>query len=638
MRSQVWAEPDDHGVPITSYELEITGPLGYPGLEATSAVGAITSMQHVVTPVRPGDTYEVRLLARNAVGPSQQSAVASLSATADVPAAPPVLSHVVSTSRRQISLSWGASFPNGHPITQYELEWQAVDPMSQTPVGSPTLIVINGDSTFAYVFTYTDASVGYTFQCRAVNLLGPGPFRSSGSVVSLQNQDAPPQPDEAGIAVSGVSSSGALISWNVPSPAVLGALPPISKYIVQLTLEGAPSSSSSGNRRRRRLQGTASAQYTLTAFPAGGGPVVFDTSTVPEFVALLEPFTEYSVRLAASNSAGDGPFSSPISFVTLKAVPGVPGGPEPSTFTQLSMRFVWPRAAPGGGTIAAHTVELCRLVGLEDSPVDACSTLSTTTAVNASAPAGSPAALTLSSTTSGLTTPDGQPMIVPGRRYAFRVKAVNEIGASANYSAVAVSQTAARPDAPAPVALGTGINGLDPTTSIHAVWSAPDAHGSPVLTYDIEVDGQQPPLRLVARELPVLQYVVAPLLPGDMAVVRVRASNEFGVGDYSPAATLAAVATEPSVPTNFSYAPASIVRDSPFRGTIELTWSPSLPVSSSARMPRAYRSSSCPRARPPEPGWRARTAAADFRFLLPLAHAHASLARALAPAGARWRL
>ena len=46
-----------------------------------------------------------------------------------------------------------------------------------------------------------------------------------------------------------------------------------------------------------------------------------------------------------------------------------------------------------------------------------------------------------------------------------------------------------RPDAPAAPVKGAGVPGLEETTSVEVVWVAPNAHGVPIDSYELDVDG-----------------------------------------------------------------------------------------------------------------------------------------------------
>ena len=80
----------------------------------------------------------------------------------------------------------------------------------------------------------------------------------------------------------------------------------------------------------------------FTGFSAGE-PYVFN------YTGLL-PATNYTVRLAAGNTEGQGLYSDAISFVTASSVPGAPHAPQASNFTNTTAEFIWTARAPTART------------------------------------------------------------------------------------------------------------------------------------------------------------------------------------------------------------------------------------------------------------------------------------------------
>lgn len=197
-----------------------------------------------------------------------------------------------------------------------------------------------------------------------------------------------------------------------------------------------------------RVQYSANAGSTWTTFSTVTDEV--------EDITGLTPNTTYLFRVAAINSAGSGPYSSPYSITTqpyagASTVPGAPTGLA-GTPTTNSVALTWSAPASDGGSgITGYRVQYSANGGATWTDF------------------GSPTPGT-SRTVTGLT---------GGIGYRFRVAAVNAIGTGAPSASITVSTLAALPSEP--LNLVASVSG----NNVALDWDAP-LQGDGITDYVIE--------------------------------------------------------------------------------------------------------------------------------------------------------
>ena len=148
----VWAPPDEHGVPIDGYELDVNGDIVSLGADVR---------QYVLGGILPATTHEFSLRAHNAYGWSAWSPKSEYTTDKTTPATPVPPKTEADIVARTISIEVIPPRPNGEPITRYEIEGKGPDYLNTTDLGLDT----------TYVFDYTVERI-YEFRARAENSLG----------------------------------------------------------------------------------------------------------------------------------------------------------------------------------------------------------------------------------------------------------------------------------------------------------------------------------------------------------------------------------------------------------------------------------------------------------------------------------
>ncbi len=292
-----WTPGDDGGSPVTSWQ--------YRQKEGINAWGGWTDVpaNDVITGLTNNTTYRFKVRGVNAVGAGAESAESDpISPSAAAPAAPAGLSAKTATAS-SVVLSWTS--PGDFSITDWQYE-QAAPPAVPFD-GAWYSISGAGAGTTTGTVTGVPGGRVWSFKLRAVNGIGDG-----AASAAVQPRPAAPAPTVA----KGVGQL--TVSWT--APANLG--PAISGYTVQWKSGG----ESFGSTHQATTTATS---HSITPLTNG---------------------TEYSIRVRASNSAGDGDWSSVVTGTPNANPPLKPSRPR-ATAGNAQVSLAWTAGGNGGAAI-----------------------------------------------------------------------------------------------------------------------------------------------------------------------------------------------------------------------------------------------------------------------------------------------
>jgi predicted RNA-binding protein with TRAM domain len=302
-----WTAPlQNGGTEITDYEVWYSAFSIGPFVTFSDSVS--TNRTAVVTGLTNGSTYYFKVVAVNAVGISETSAMSAGVVPAAVPGAPTSVS--AERGDELATISWTAPASNGATITRYTA---TSNPGGFTcmwasgPLSCDVLGLANGTS--------------YSFTVSATNSVGEGnPSSASQAVVPAAVPGMP-------TSLSGSSGNGSVsLTWSAPT-AVGGS--GILDYVIEY-------SSNSGATWTTFADGTSTAtSATVTGLTNG---------------------TSYVFQVSASNNVGTGQHSAVSSAVIPATVPGAPTGVSAvSGAGQATVSWTAP-VSTGGVTISSYTV------------------------------------------------------------------------------------------------------------------------------------------------------------------------------------------------------------------------------------------------------------------------------------------
>lgn len=224
------------------------------------------------------------------------------------------------------------------------------------------------------------------------------------------------------------------------------------------------------------------------------------TNATIKYLPDLLPNTVYYVRVRGYNAAGDGTYSSTVSFTTNTGAPNA----APATPTVPTVGFT---------TATINWVALADAAWVGDN--DGTYTLE----VDDDALFGSPMAFNVAGLTRNITG------LTPNITYYARVRAYNSVGAGPNSPSKAFTTQIAIPGT-----AGPAIPGVTTPTTIPLVWTAPaswggDNSGDYKLQYSTSSDFTTGVTTVNVND--ATSYVV-PVTPGVTYYFRVKATNSYG--------------------------------------------------------------------------------------------------------------
>jgi len=214
----------------------------------------------------------------------------------DAPSAPSVTSHANSA----VPLSWTAPSPGGAAITGYEVKVSTGATKRTTST--------------SYTFTGLTNGQSYTFQVRAQNTHGWGPW--SGSSVSATPSTTPDAPSRPSVSPG---NSQVTISWSAP-----------------------------GDDGGRSITG-----YEIT----GGGGTKTDSASPYTWTGLSNG-TSYQFAVRACNANGCGSWSTDSASATPATVPSTPSTPSATQSGEKRIAINWSAPSNGGSPITSYTVQV----------------------------------------------------------------------------------------------------------------------------------------------------------------------------------------------------------------------------------------------------------------------------------------
>ncbi len=529
-----------------------------------------------ITGLENGEEYLVQMVARNDDGRGEFSPIMRATPRS-VPGVPTAFG--VTPGINQAQLSWGVPLDNGgEDILGYEVTVTIVNP-SGTPLGSGEGVGCANLSGAARDCVISGLVTGRTYQLdlAARNSAGTGPLVSRQIVVrtgaeaptsfnavassSLAGQidlswGPPPAASEAGLTRTGYqvrirragvtidisATNCAVLSRNATSCSITG-LENNQAYDIEINASYSEGSGATAilsgittSDGRPRVAPTVTLtpdnsmitvnwdavelaqNYVISVTGSGYREDPITVSVTRQTITGLNNGTEYTIRVAARNTFGDGPQSAPR-LATPRTVPDAPTITT-ATFDNGQIELSWtPPADNGGAPITQYTIT-----------------------VNPPAASGSPITVSAPATTRVITG------LVNGTPYTFAVSATNAAGAGV-VSATRTATPRTVPSAPTLTAISGSSFG-----EIDLLWIEPDTGGDPITEYEIAVNGAVVTTGTcanVAHSRRVCTVVGIDSL-GDQTIA-IRARNAVGLGAAGEATARANL--QPDAPQNFQVAP-----------------------------------------------------------------------------------
>ena len=463
-----WAPPAANGSVITDYDLEYRACTATPKTCATNPTWETnwtdrggettpdTATAAAVSGLTNGTAYQVRVRAANSEGESTWSPIAIAIPTAQPPKTP--AAPTVTVKNESLRLAWTEPATNGAAITDYDVRYRACTDTNKTcpdaddTWGSWTSLTGAADpgtGTSATVTGLTNETA-YQIQIQATNSVGDSPW--SASATGTPTPQKPDAPDAPTLTVKNESIE---VSWT--APAENGAS--ITDYDVQYRACTATDGDNSAK--------TCATNPTWGTWTDRTGETTSDTATSVTIGSLTNE-TAYQVRVRASNSVGDSPWSQPSTKAT--PTPQKPDPPDAPTLTvkNQSLDASWTAPAENGASITDYDVQYRACTKTADLTCASDPTWGTWTDRTGETTSDTATSVTIGSLTNGTA-------------YQMRVRAGNSVGDGAwSQPSTKAAPTPQVPDAPGAPSPAVKHKSLDVS------WTAPAENGASITDYDVQ--------------------------------------------------------------------------------------------------------------------------------------------------------
>ncbi|WP_419925279.1 fibronectin type III domain-containing protein [Candidatus Poriferisocius sp.] len=427
-----WTAPTDQatgGSAITGYTVQYRASNGN---WSFAHAGGASTLEISITGLTVGPRYYVQIRSINAAGESNWVQASSDPTGTPAKPADPTISSV---SRGELTIGWSAPDQGASAITDYGVQWCTARERTVTNNGVETTTYpctgswrtaadadIDATST-SHTVTGLTGATGYSVRVRAVNRFGNGPW----SDVSFATTDAPAVPDAPSGLTATPDSGRIALRWA--APAANGAR--ITRYTVDCQNNGDTTTGSCRFSDWTRYTTTSGTSITIGGLTNGN---------------------EYSVRVFATNSAGDGGTTSATATPATR-----PGRPTDIVFAEtypegggVTLNVAWKAPENFGGTaITGYTLQY-RVRGGN-----------------------------WSFAYFGVDTSYSITGLIVGRRYDVQIRSHNVAGESG--WAQASTAPTGRPAAPSSLSVSAAGSG-----ELSVSWTAPDQGASDITGYNIQ--------------------------------------------------------------------------------------------------------------------------------------------------------
>lgn len=497
-----WSAPaTTGGLPVTGYDMHITGPNDYDNTIHTDAATRTAT----VNGLPAGTTYAVTVTATNAAG---TSAAATIDAA--TPTAPDQVRSVRATMSTvgQATVTWSPPAVNGGlPVTGYTAT------ISPAPAEGNPATISSAATVRTAVFTGLNTSTDYTVTVTATSAAG------TSTPASLLAHS--PDPSSPVRSLRAATDPGTVkLTWS--PPAATGGTPVTGYEVTQTDSSGATTGVVTDVATRTytftELGNGNTYTYNVRAINAvGSSPAATVTATTPVPPSLVRSLkatvsvttAKVTVKWSAPASTGGETITGYRATISPSTTAGattidLPASARSAVFTDLGGHAHYTISVHAINTVG-HGQDENVIVSFPAAPseprdVDTTSGAAGSATLTWAAPEEQ-GSTPVSSYRVTYTDPNGAAVtttvgpdatsytatgLTPGASYTFTVSAINSIGASTAGQATIVIPTVAEPV--------SGLTGTGSDQNVALTWNAPaNDGGAPITGYRIHVDGTDSP-------------------------------------------------------------------------------------------------------------------------------------------------
>uniref|UniRef100_A0A1I8M611 Uncharacterized protein n=1 Tax=Musca domestica TaxID=7370 RepID=A0A1I8M611_MUSDO len=331
-----WAQPYDGNSPITRYIIEFKrSRASWDEIDRVMVPGDTTEAQ--VQKLNPATTYNIRIVAENAIGTSQTSEAVTIITAEEAPSGKPQNIKVEPVNQTTLRVTWKPptrSEWNGE-ILGYYVGYKLSNTNSSYVFETVNFLTEEGKEhnlELNNLRVYTQ----YSVVIQAFNKIGAGPLSDEEKQFTAEGTPSQPPSDTS---CTTLTSQTIRVSWV--SPPLESANGVIKTYKVVY----APSEEWY-DETKRHYKKTASSDTVLHG---------------------LKKYTNYTMQVLATTAGGDGVRSAPIHCQTEPDVPEAPTDVKALVMGQAAILVSWRPPAQPNGIIQQYTV-YTKVEGAEGEP------------------------------------------------------------------------------------------------------------------------------------------------------------------------------------------------------------------------------------------------------------------------------
>ncbi|KAL9920283.1 Down syndrome cell adhesion molecule 1 isoform 15-T15 [Glossina fuscipes fuscipes] len=331
-----WAQPYDGNSPLTRYIIEFKrSRASWDEIDRVMVPGHTTEAQ--VQKLSPATTYNIRIVAENAIGTSQSSEAVTIITAEESPSGKPQNIKVEPVNQTTLRVTWkppARSEWNGE-ILGYYVGYKLSNTNSSYIFETVNFLTEEGKE-HSLELNNLRVYTQYSVVIQAFNKIGAGPLSDEEKQFTAEGTPSQPPSDTA---CTTLTSQTIRVSWV--SPPLESANGVIKTYKVVYA-----SSEEWYDETRRHYKKTASSDTVLHG---------------------LKKYTNYTMQVLATTAGGDGVRSAPIHCQTEPDVPEAPTDVKALVMGQSAILVSWRPPAQPNGIIQQYTV-YTKVEGAEGEP------------------------------------------------------------------------------------------------------------------------------------------------------------------------------------------------------------------------------------------------------------------------------
>ncbi|XP_054089324.1 cell adhesion molecule Dscam2 isoform X17 [Zeugodacus cucurbitae] len=340
-----WAQPYDGNSPLIRYIIEFKrSRASWDEVDRVMVPGHTTEAQ--VQKLSPATTYNIRIVAENAIGTSQSSEAVTIITAEEAPSGKPQNIKVEPVNQTTLRVTWkppARSEWNGE-ILGYYVGYKLSNTNSSYVFETVNFLTEEGKE-HSLELNNLRVYTQYSVVIQAFNKIGAGPLSEEEKQFTAEGTPSQPPSDTA---CTTLTSQTIRVSWV--SPPLESANGVIKTYKVVY----APSDEWYGEYQGRMTKDDTKRHYKKTA----------SSDTV---LHGLKKFTNYTMQVLATTAGGDGVRSAPIHCQTEPDVPEAPTDVKALVKGQAAILVSWRPPAQPNGIIQQYTV-YSKVEGAEGEP------------------------------------------------------------------------------------------------------------------------------------------------------------------------------------------------------------------------------------------------------------------------------